>query len=87
MLSSDSKITVLVKSAQKDCNEEAEMALNETIRDLKHKLLRAWPLRWPRARTPQDIRFIFLGKELADDDKISGTQRESEKSGKTFCFF
>ncbi len=40
-------------------------------------LLRAWPLRYPRARSPTDLRIIFLGKELRDDELVADLRARS----------
>lgn len=41
------------------------------MRDVKYSLLRAWPLKWPRARTNDDIRLIVMGRELRDDETVA----------------
>lgn len=56
------------------CNgqdQDVEVPSNVKIFDVKCQLLRSWPLKWPRARVPTDLRFIFLGKELLDDEVVS----------------
>lgn len=40
------------------------------MRDVKYALLRSWPLRWPRARTVDDVRLIFSGLELQDEECV-----------------
>lgn len=40
--------------------------------------MRSWPLRFPRARAPGDLRFIFCGKELGDSDAISEVRSRSK---------
>jgi len=53
------------------------------IFDFKCHMLRAWPLKWPRARVPTDMRFIFLGKELKDEDNMEEIRKRASTAEPT----
>lgn len=47
---------------------------------MKHSLIRGWPIKWPRARQASDLRFIFLGKEVQDSDKLQELKNRTKSS-------
>lgn len=66
-------VQIKFKCAQsKGEDEVVRAAPTDTFLDVKMRLLRAYPLAWPRARTAQDLRLIFGGLEVADGMLVSG---------------
>jgi len=52
-------------------DEPVECKAADNVWETKCRLLRAWPIRFPRARSPTDLRIIFLGKEVRDEETVA----------------